>query len=166
MFWYSRLFILFALETHKKSEKKSQIWYHSSQNSKNGLDKIIGSLNLIFGSTPFGKKELRSIASCNHQWVSYTSLQRILDHSFLPTAPGVSDLKDAFSQLLFWDLSTGVLWDLDLDSLLATSELSSALSQTISVCFLKYALGHCPARRPMTSDGDPSFPTLRSKILW
>ena len=52
----------------------------------------------------------------------------ILDHLFLPTALGVSDLKGAFSQLLFWDLSTGVLWDLDLDSLLATSELSSVLS--------------------------------------
>ena len=52
---------------------KTQIWYHSTQNSKNGLDKIIGTLNLIFGSTPFGKNN-RSIASCNHQWVSYTSL--------------------------------------------------------------------------------------------
>ena len=35
--------------------RKSQICYHSTQNSKNGLDKIIGTLNLIFGSTLFGK---------------------------------------------------------------------------------------------------------------
>ncbi len=45
----------FALEQHKKTEKKSQIWYNSTQNPKNALDKIIGTLNLIFGSTPFGK---------------------------------------------------------------------------------------------------------------
>ncbi len=40
----------------KKTEKKSQIWYNSTQNLKNALDKIIGTLNLIIGSTPFGKK--------------------------------------------------------------------------------------------------------------
>ena len=43
-------------------------------------------------------------------------------HLSTGTAPG------AFSQMLFWDLSKGVLWDLDLDSLVATSELSSTLS--------------------------------------
>ncbi len=48
------LFFLFALEQPKK-QKKSQIWYNSTQNPKNALDKIIGTLNLIFGSTPFGK---------------------------------------------------------------------------------------------------------------
>ncbi len=42
--------------TQKKKQKKSQIWYNSTQNPpKNALDKIIGTLNLIFGSTPFGK---------------------------------------------------------------------------------------------------------------
>ena len=108
----------------KKSEEKSQIWYHSTQNSKNGLDKIIGTLNLIFGSTTVGKK---SFGSWNHQWVSYTSLLEFWTTLLLPTSPGVSDFKGAFSKLS-WNLSTGVLWDLDLDSLLATSELSSALS--------------------------------------
>ena len=52
---FTCLFLLFALEQHKKSEKKCQIWLDSTQNSKNGLDKMIGTLNLIFGSTPFGK---------------------------------------------------------------------------------------------------------------
>ena len=47
------LFILFGKT--KTFLKKSSIWYHSIQNSKNGLDKMIGTLNLIFGSTPFGK---------------------------------------------------------------------------------------------------------------
>ncbi len=75
----------------------------------------------------------------------------------MQTAPGHSDLKDAVSQLLFWDLSTGVLWDSDLDSLLAISELSSTLFVTISECFLKCVSGHCPAGRPMTSGGDAAF---------
>ncbi len=52
---------LFALEQHKKIEKKSQIWYNSTQNPKNALDKIIGTLNLIFGSTP-----LEKITEINH----------------------------------------------------------------------------------------------------
>ena len=52
MLLYSRLFILFASEQHKQAEKKakSDIIPH-----RTGLHKIIGTLNLIFGSTPFGK---------------------------------------------------------------------------------------------------------------
>ncbi|KAL0152440.1 hypothetical protein M9458_052163, partial [Cirrhinus mrigala] len=50
-----------------------------------------------------------------------------------------------------------VLWDSDLDSLLAISELSSALFETISECFLKCVSGHCTAGRPMTSGGDAAF---------
>ena len=59
---FTCLFILFALEKHKKSEggggeekkKKSKKKpnlksFHNDINSKNGLDKIIGTLNLIFG---------------------------------------------------------------------------------------------------------------------
>ncbi len=53
----TRMFIFFVCigTTQKKKQKKSQIWYNSTQNPKNALDKIIGNLNLIFGSTPFGK---------------------------------------------------------------------------------------------------------------
>ena len=42
MLWYSHVY-LFCLhwKNTKKSEKKSQIWCHSTQNSKNGLHKII-----------------------------------------------------------------------------------------------------------------------------
>ena len=52
-----RMFIYFVCieKTLRGKKKKSQIWYHSTQNSKNGLDKMIGTLNLIFGCTPFGK---------------------------------------------------------------------------------------------------------------
>ena len=39
---------LFALEKHKKSENKSQICFHSTQNSKNGLDKIIGTFSKLY----------------------------------------------------------------------------------------------------------------------
>ncbi len=46
---------LFAFEQHKKTEKKSKIWYNSTQSPTNSLDKIIGTLNLTFGSTPFGE---------------------------------------------------------------------------------------------------------------
>ncbi len=50
------MFIFFVcIGTTQKTEKKNKIWYNSTQNPKNALDKIIGTLNLIFGSTPFGK---------------------------------------------------------------------------------------------------------------
>ncbi len=94
---------------------------------------MIGTLNLIFGSTPFGKKLLKSIASCNHEWDSYTSLLEFWTTLLLQTASGHSDLKDAFSQPLFWDLSTGVLWDSDLDSLPVLGK----------VTFKSYALQYC-----------------------
>ncbi len=58
MIWYSRLFIFLHWINKKKKQKKSQIWYNSTQNPKNALDKIIGTLNLIFGSTPFGNQSL------------------------------------------------------------------------------------------------------------
>ena len=41
------MFIYFALEKHNKSEKKSHICYHCTQNSKNGLDKIIGTFSKL-----------------------------------------------------------------------------------------------------------------------
>ena len=52
LFWYSHVYS-FCLhwKNTKKLRKKSQIWYHSTQNPKNGLDKMIGTLKLIFGST-------------------------------------------------------------------------------------------------------------------
>ena len=100
--------------TPKTLRKKCQIWLDFTQNSKNGLDKIIDTL--ICGSTPFGKKLLESIASCDHEWVSYNSLLEFWTTLLLPTAPGLSHLKGAFSQLLIWDCATGVQWDLDLDS--------------------------------------------------
>ena len=43
---FTCLFILFALEKQKESEKKSQICYHSTHN-ENGLDKIIGTLSKL-----------------------------------------------------------------------------------------------------------------------
>ena len=58
---------------------------------------------------------------------------------------------------VFRSPTTGVQWDLDLDSLLATSEQSSVLSWINPGCFLKCVWGHCPAARPMTFDGDPAF---------
>ena len=40
-------FGIIALEKHKKSQKKSQIWYNSTQNSKNGLDRIFGTFSKL-----------------------------------------------------------------------------------------------------------------------
>ncbi len=148
---YIYLFIYFNTKKQRRKVKTDTITHRTQ---KKALEKITGTLNLIFGSTPFGKKLLKSIASCNHEWVSYTSLLEFWTTLLLQTAPGQSDLKDAFAQLLFWDLSTGVLWDSDLDSLLAISELSSALFITISECFLKCVSDYCPTGRPMTSGGD------------
>ena len=114
-------------KTKKIREKKlNLISFHTEL--QNGLDKMIGTLKLIFASPPFGKNNWdQSLPVIINEFLTplYWNFGPTL---LLPTAPGVSDLKGAFSQLLFWDLSTGVLWDLDLDSLLATSELSSALS--------------------------------------
>ena len=46
MLWYSHVYLfLFALEKLKKSEKKSEICYHSTHDSKNGLDTIIGTIS-------------------------------------------------------------------------------------------------------------------------
>ena len=52
---------------------------------------------------------------------------------------------------------TGVQWDLDLDSLLATSEQSSMLScsRTMTPNILQKAPRN--GSRPMTFDGDPAF---------
>ena len=42
------MFIYFlCIGKTKKSEKKSQICYHSTQNSRNGLDKIIGTFSKL-----------------------------------------------------------------------------------------------------------------------
>ncbi len=50
------LFIFCLHWNNTKNREESQIWYNSTQNPKNALDKIIGTLNLIFGSTPWEKK--------------------------------------------------------------------------------------------------------------
>ena len=46
---------LSALGQHNKAEEKIQVWHNFTQNSNIGSDKIIGTLNLIFGYTPFGE---------------------------------------------------------------------------------------------------------------
>ena len=55
------------LEAHKK-QKKSQVWYNLIQKQKNAVVRIIGTLNLIFGSNPFEKNTVvphLAIASFN-----------------------------------------------------------------------------------------------------
>ncbi len=81
----------------------------------------------------------------------------ILDHSSFANCSRSFRFEGCRLPTAVWDLSTGVLWDSDLDSLLAISELSSALFVTISECFLKCVSGHCPAGRPMTSGRDTAF---------
>ena len=100
-----------------------QKYWHFCQIMHNFSQKNVAVTNvLVF--TCFGKYNwVQSLPVTINEFL--TPLYWNFGPLFLPTAPGVSDLKGAFSQLLFWDLSTGVLWDLDLDSLLATSELSA-----------------------------------------
>ena len=78
---YTCLFPLSALGQHTKAEEKSQIWHHFKQNSKLGLDKIIGTLNLIFGCTHTSEK----ITETNRFQEPATSFLHlstgILDHS-------------------------------------------------------------------------------------
>ncbi len=118
--------------TKSREEKSNLIQFHTEPKKCTGQNywHLIFNINIWY---PLWKKLLKSITSCNHEWVSYTSLLEFWTTLLLQTAPVHSDLKDAFSQLLFWDLSTGVLWDSDLDSLLAISELSSTLFVTISL---------------------------------
>ncbi len=52
-FWYSHVYFFVCIGTQKTEEKLNLIQF--TQNPKNALDKIIGTLNLILGSTPFGK---------------------------------------------------------------------------------------------------------------
>uniref|UniRef100_A0A8C5N385 Transmembrane protein 201 n=1 Tax=Leptobrachium leishanense TaxID=445787 RepID=A0A8C5N385_9ANUR len=61
-------------------------------------------------------------------------------------------------------LSTGVQWDLDLDSLLATSELSSALLPSISGCFFDICLGSLSCWKTQDLGRKPSFLTLGSTV--
>ena len=60
---YTCLFPLSALGhkktlKHKKAEEKSQFLHNFRKNSKIGSDKIIGTLNLMCGGTPFGENNL------------------------------------------------------------------------------------------------------------
>lgn len=80
---------------------------HSTQKSRNGWDKMTDFLNLTLGTT------LKTINGFLH----------------LSTAAlGLSDFKGVFSYMLFRNLLTGVLGNLDLE------------------------FSHCPAGRPMTFD--------------
>ncbi len=56
-----------------------------------------------------------------------------------------------------FEISPQVFYGIQIWTLLAISELSSALFVTISECFLKCVSGHCPAGRPVTSGGDAAF---------
>lgn len=51
-----KCFGIFVLYQHKK---QNRVWQLSTKDSKTGLDKIIGNLNLICGCTPFGKNNCR-----------------------------------------------------------------------------------------------------------
>ncbi len=68
-------FLVCIATTQKKTRRKVK----STQSPKNALDKIIGTIKLIFGSTPNEKKKT-SIASCKREWVSNTPTG-LVDHS-------------------------------------------------------------------------------------
>ncbi len=141
----------------------------SHKTPKNALEKIIGTLNLIFGSTLLDK--ITEINRSLWPWMSFSHLSTgILDYSSFANCSRSFRFKGCLLPTAVWDLSTGVLWDSDLDSLLAISELTCALFVTLSECFLKCVSGHCPAGRPMTSGGDAAFwhwpLCCAPKILW
>jgi len=138
------IYFLHWNNTKKNRRKvKSDTIPHRTQ--KNAPNQIIGTHELIFGKKyfpfPFGKKILKSVGSCNHEWVLIA---------------------------LYWNVgphrcSVGFRSGL-------ISELTSALFVAVSECFLKCVSGHCPAGRPMTYGGVRSFlklaTTLHPKIIW
>ncbi len=152
--------------TEKQRRKlKSDTIPHRTQ--KNALEKIIGTLNLIFGSTPFEQNNWKQSVPV----MSFLHLSTgILDHSSFANCSRSFGFEGCLLPTAVWDLSSGVLWDSDLDSLLDISELSCALFVTLSECFLKCVSSHCPAGRPMTSGGDAAFwhwpLCCAPKILW
>lgn len=117
------------------------------KNSKNGSDQIVGTLNFTFWLRTLCWKELKSIASDNHQQASYSSQLEFWTALLLPTAPVLSYLKGVLSQELFEGLSTGVPWGSDQDPLL----------HPFLGAFGGVFWGHCPAGRPMSKDASPAF---------
>ncbi len=134
MFWYSHVYFLFAMEQHKKKQNKSKIWYISTQNPTNALDKIIGTLNLIFGGTPFGRNQSLPVTMnefltplyWNFGPLFFCKLLQVIQIWRMPSPNCCFEISpQVFCGIQIWD------------SLLAISELSSALFVTISECFLK-----------------------------
>ncbi len=150
------LFLVCIGTTQKKNRRKVKSETIPHKTLKNALDKIIDTLNLIFGSTLLDK--ITEINRSLWPWMSFSHLSTgVLDHSSFANCSRSFRFKGCILPTAVWDPSTGVLWDSDLDSLLAISELTCALFVSLSEWFLKCVSGHCPAGRPMTSGGDAAF---------
>ncbi len=165
MFWSSHVYCFCKFGTTQKNQKKSQIWYNSTQNA---LDKIIATLNLIFGSTPFGKNNWnQSLPVTMNEFLA--PLYWNFGPLFFCKLLQVIQIWRMPSPNCCFEISPQMLGDSDLDSLLAISELSSALFVTISECFLK-CFGSLSCRKTHDLWWRRSFLTLATtlppKILW
>ena len=142
----------------KKSEKKCQIWLDSTQNSKNGLDKMIGTLKLIFGSIPFGKNNWnQSLPLTMNECL--TTLYWNFGPLFFCQLLQVSHIWRVPSPNCCFEIMPQVCYGIKIWTHLGHFRTLQCFVLTLSGCFLKCAMGHCPAGRPMTTDGDPASDT-------
>ena len=83
------------------------IFHFNNRLHRNCCDKMIDTLNSIFGSTAFVENDCCQMLL----WDAYTSLLAVWTTLLLQTASIEPDLKGAFFQLPFLDPSTCVQWD-------------------------------------------------------
>ena len=124
MFWYTHVcFLKVHWDNTKKQKKKAKfdiiLPFYTKLKNWVGQNHWHPQFNIWLHT--LRRIWLKPIASFNHQQVSYTSQLEFCTTLLLQTAPGLSDLKGALLQQQFWNLSIGVLWDLDPDSLLTTA---------------------------------------------
>ena len=117
---------------------------------------MIGTLKLIFGSIPFGKNNWnQSLPVTMNECL--TTLYWNFGPLFFCQLLQVSHIWRVPSPNCCFEIMPQVCYGIKIWTHLGHFRTLQCFVLTISGCFLKCAMGHCPAGRPMSSDGDPAF---------